>query len=362
MITLITPTRDRPQAFALCEKYMARQTHTGPKQWIVVDDGDVPAKTTMGQTYVRRPVSGSPNTLAPNLLEAIKHIDPSSEAIFFFEDDDWYAPGYIEGLLPRLSGHEIVGLGCHRYYNVSTRRWKIFNNTIYAGLCVTAIAPSMLGWLKQSCEGAIADNDPWVDLRLWCANPIYPQRKHNSYVLPNNGLSVGIKSMPGRTGLGSGHGVNDPADFFIHFDKHSQLLRVWVGEDAKEYLQYGLPGLPQKFLQRQPTAYTVSIVFHGSLPSLQQCIQTVYIHSQKCADTTEIVVTDNRGQIEALPYLFNMEVPIPGLPTFRSIHNTKRLSVEECHASAQKMGWGSKFLEVVSDVGVTSGALKDFFA
>lgn len=362
MITLITPTRDRPQAFALCEKYMARQTYNGPMQWIVVDDGDVPAKATMGQTYIRRAPSGLTNTLAPNLLEAIKHIDPSSEEIFFFEDDDWYAPGYIEGLLCHVKGREIVGLGCHRYYNVSTRRWKIFNNAIYAGLCVTAIAPSMLGWLKQSCEGAIADNDPWVDLRLWCANPIYPQRQHNSYVLPNNGLSVGLKSMPGRTGLGSGHGVNDPADFFIHFDKHCQLLRVWIGDDAKEHLQYGLPHLPRELLKREPTAYTCSVVFQKSLPDLQKCIQNIYIHSQKYATLTEIIVTDNRGCIEALPYLINMEIPIPGLPPFRGVHNTKALSVEECHANARKMAWSKKVLEVESDIGVTGGALKDFFA
>jgi hypothetical protein len=362
MITLITPTRDRPEAFALCEKYVARQTYKGPLQWIVVDDGDVPAKTTMGQTYLRRPVSGSPNTLAPNLLEAIKHIDPSTEAVFFIEDDDWYSPGYIDGLLPHLKGREIVGLGCHRYYNVSTRRWKIFSNSIYAGLCVTAIAPSMLGWLTQSCKGAIEDNDPWVDLRLWCANPKYPQRNHNSYVLPNYGLSVGIKRMPGRTGLGSGHGVNDPADFFIHFDEHGQLLQVWTGDDAEGYLQYGLPHLPRKLLKREPTAYTVSVVFQRSLPDLQKCIQTIYVHSQKTATLTEIIVTDNRGKVETLPYLINMEVPIPGLPSFRSIHNTKSLSVEECHANAQKMAWGKKHLELVSDVGVNDATIIKFFS
>jgi len=251
MITLITPTRDRPEAFALCEKYMARQTYTGPKQWIVVDDGDVPAKTTMGQVHVRRPVSSSPNTLAPNLLEAIKHIDPSSEAIFFFEDDDWYSPVYIEGLLPHLKGREIVGLGCHRYYNVSTRQWAIYKNTLHAGLCVTVIVPSMLDWLTQSCNGAIAGNDPWVDLRLWCAYSQYPYRKHNSCVLPNSGLSVGIKRMPGRNGLGNGHGIGDPNWFFIDIDKDAELLRDWIGDDAREYLQYGLPHLPREFSPRQ---------------------------------------------------------------------------------------------------------------
>jgi hypothetical protein len=252
MITLITPTRDRPEAFALCEKYMARQTYTGPKQWIVADDGDVPAKTTMGQMHVRRPVSSSPNTLAPNLLEAIKHIDPSSEAIFFVEDDDWYSPMYIESLLPHLNGREIVGLGCHRYYNVHTRQWRIFNNTAHAGLCVTAIVPSMLDWLIQCCNGCIADNDgPWVDIRLWCANPKYPYRKHDGYVLPNGGLCVGIKRMPGRNGLGGGHGVGDPDGFFSDCDWGMGLLRDWIGDDAREYLQYGLPHLPREFSTNQ---------------------------------------------------------------------------------------------------------------
>jgi hypothetical protein len=44
-LTLITCTADRPEAFQLCERWMARQTYRGSIQWIVAD-GDRRAKRT----------------------------------------------------------------------------------------------------------------------------------------------------------------------------------------------------------------------------------------------------------------------------------------------------------------------------
>ena len=46
MIQLLTPTGMRPEAFALCERWMAAQTYDGPCTWFVVDDGAVPLKLT----------------------------------------------------------------------------------------------------------------------------------------------------------------------------------------------------------------------------------------------------------------------------------------------------------------------------
>ena len=44
VVSLVTPTRDRPEAFNLCVHWMSRQTYRqlGPIQWVVVDDGDRP--------------------------------------------------------------------------------------------------------------------------------------------------------------------------------------------------------------------------------------------------------------------------------------------------------------------------------
>jgi len=45
IITAITPTGDRPLALALCQQWMDAQT-VRPDQWIVVDDGKIPYKST----------------------------------------------------------------------------------------------------------------------------------------------------------------------------------------------------------------------------------------------------------------------------------------------------------------------------
>src|SRR5687768_6841694 len=52
VITVITPTADRPAAWPLAERWMARQT-VQPDQWIVADDGIAPAPLTMGQQHIR---------------------------------------------------------------------------------------------------------------------------------------------------------------------------------------------------------------------------------------------------------------------------------------------------------------------
>ena len=39
MLTLLTATGARPEAWAICERLMARQTYAGPVRWIIVDAG-----------------------------------------------------------------------------------------------------------------------------------------------------------------------------------------------------------------------------------------------------------------------------------------------------------------------------------
>jgi hypothetical protein len=45
-------------------------------------------------------------------------------------------------------------------------------------------------------------------------------------------LSIGIKGMPGRGGLGRGHKL----DAYRNDDPDGKLLREWIGPDAEVYL------------------------------------------------------------------------------------------------------------------------------
>jgi len=240
-LTVLTPTRDRQEAFALCVKWMSRQTHTEPVQWLIIDDGDVEIDWKKdwqvgGNVIVerlRRSPSSDACTLQANILHAIPHI--KGYAVVFFEDDEHYSPKYLEMMAAMLDEAELVGEKDAHYYNVASRRWHLAGNTKHASLCRTGIRSVLLPKLEEACIASKADNDVFVDLRLWGLRG--NGAASTSILLKDwSGLSVGIKGMPGRGGLGKSHGL----DTFKNKDRNMKVLRQWIGEDAKHYEKYYL--------------------------------------------------------------------------------------------------------------------------
>lgn len=225
MIVAITPTGARPEAFALCERYMARQT-LQPDLWIVVDDCDPATACTMGQMVLRpEPRWESGNTQHRNLLAALDHVPPGS-SIIFFEDDDWYADTYIAKQVERLQRHPLVGEEPARYYHVGHRCSRSFDHTPHASLCATAIHSSMIPELQQCCFMRA-----WIDTTLW--------RKYGGRGdLYYDYSVVGIKGLPGRPGVSAAH-RNLPGPQW-RSDPSMEMLKRWVGDDWKHYAQYGV--------------------------------------------------------------------------------------------------------------------------
>jgi hypothetical protein len=225
-VTLLTPTGGRPKAFMLCEKYMARQTYKGNIHWVVVDDCEPRTKCTMGQQYLRGPVSWMPgmNTQHGNMLTALKGV--KGDLVFFIEDDDWYSPEYIETMVDLHEALKVPiwGEGDARYYNVATRSWKRMENMHHCSLCQTAIETSMVHVLKK----AIETNDKYFDITLWAMSR---QGNAAGKVVLDLNLSMGIKGMPGRHGIGVGH---EPDDKWKNDPFLTQLKR-WIGEDWRNY-------------------------------------------------------------------------------------------------------------------------------
>src|SRR5688500_12476801 len=92
-LTAITCTGGRPEAFAFCERWIARQTRQ-PDEWIVVDDGPVPTLTTMGQTVLRfEPGLPGHLSFSRNVTEGVRAA--TGDVIVFPEDDDWFGPGHL---------------------------------------------------------------------------------------------------------------------------------------------------------------------------------------------------------------------------------------------------------------------------
>lgn len=226
-LSLLTPTSDRPAAFALCERWMQRALRQMPRvpvQWIVADDGLQPACCTLGQEHLRLPpAENSGESFRRNLAAALQHV--RYDAVAFIEDDDWYAPAYLQRVWTWLvGGAQIVGEARARYYHVRERRYLHCRNSAHASLCQTAIRRELVPWLLahlKRTETTFVDIDLWRDAAVKCRQLLWP----------NSQLSVGIKGLPGKAGIGIGHRL----DASCRRDVDGRVLRQWVGADAEVY-------------------------------------------------------------------------------------------------------------------------------
>ena len=222
MLTLLTATGCRQGAWEICERLMMAQTYAGPVRWVIVDDG--PEMQTVrfhreGWTVeIIRPDhvwTPGQNTQALNLLAGLAVI-PSDASVVVIEDDDYYAPEWLATVDQWLHGHELVGEGMARYYNVASMKYQQLNNGVHASLCSTAMRGHALELFRKCCKPDVQ----YIDLTLWRT---FTGMK---CVHKNTRLTVGTKGLPGRMGIGMGH-----KDTFGQPDKRGDVLRQWVGDE-----------------------------------------------------------------------------------------------------------------------------------
>ena len=220
----MTCTGGRPEAFALCERWMARQTIPW-QQWIVVDDCLPATPTMLCQERIEPRPAWQPGqvTLGRNLKAALERV--TGDAVAVIEDDDWYGPMYLAELSKDLDEAPLVGEGLARYYNVRERGYIEHVNARHASLCSTMwrheqITPHVINVIENSRE-------PFYDLAIW--------RTTDDFVLTLTGRDIiGIKGMPGRGGIGSGHNRGSCRNP----DHDLTKLREWIGDDADFYESY----------------------------------------------------------------------------------------------------------------------------
>ena len=221
MLTLLTATGARPEAWAICERLMARQDYAGPVRWVIVDDGQEPQPVTFAREgwtlEVIRPEpfwQPGDNTQARNLLAGLEVIGPD-ERVHTLEDDDYYPPNWLSTVAGWLELGDMVGESHARYFNVATGRGHQHRNREHASLCATACKGPAL----QALRCAVAKKDKFIDMALW-------HSFRGSKWLRRANLTVGIKGLPGRGGIGGGH----RGDFGVPMN-----LRDWLGEAAAIY-------------------------------------------------------------------------------------------------------------------------------
>lgn len=224
-LSLITCTADRPWAMARAEFQMARQTCPFD-EWIVADDGTDAATLTLGQTHLRRERDGEGAlSLGRNMLAALEAV--TGDLIVVIEDDDWYHPEYLSTCVNHLQSRQATGDPMQRYYNVAQRRYVVMNNRGSA-LCQTAFHRSLLPKMRQAIEEALSVNHYGIDARFWA------KLSPSQYLLQAGQQTVGMKGLPGRSGLGMGHRPDSKRPW--QDDPRGITLRSWLGADADAYL------------------------------------------------------------------------------------------------------------------------------
>jgi len=228
VITAITPTGDRPLPFVLCQKWMSKQT-LQPDQWIVIDDGKMPMMPFLPMQYVRRkPQPNDPGrTLIENLRVAIPLI--RGNKIILIEDDEYYAPGYIEEMSSRLNHHEIVGIGKSKYYHLPSGCYAQIGNTHHASLAEMAFRISFLPEFINYLDGEL-----YLDMRIWRS---IDRKRGLIFFDDDKSLYVGMKGMPGRHGIGGGHDINHKIYQGRTCDESREVLKKWI-PDKDDYKIY----------------------------------------------------------------------------------------------------------------------------
>lgn len=240
MISVITPTGDRPEALNMLVGYVARQTFRGPVKWIIVDDGKepfcpdlsrLPANVTV--QYIRRDEPGvKGGSLNRNVIVALRHVQ--FDNVVFMEDDDWYAPHYLATMLDMLSVHDIAGEGLAKYYNVRERKMLGMSNRKHASLAQTGFRREHWQFIDSCCR----IGGPFIDMEIWKRPKTHGGHELRKSVFFSHGLCVGIKGMPGRGGLGTGHRVKGNK---WTSDTDLKLLRKMIHGDADRYAEFYVP-------------------------------------------------------------------------------------------------------------------------
>lgn len=231
-LTLITLTGLRPEAFNRLEDMVLAQSIWDAEpdiSWIVIDDCKPDTEMHCKQRYFRGPQTWKPdlNTQRGNLDRALGKIEIDSDYIFILEDDEFYAPDYLEVMCRALRTSHLVGIANARYYNVDFQGYTEMKNFRHSSLSQTAFRKSALPLLQK----AVNSGHFYFDVEFW--RMALAQDLLCTFIT-NTSLSIGIKGLPGRPGLTPSH--TDRKGFV--FDPQAAKLKAWLPEHWQMYEKY----------------------------------------------------------------------------------------------------------------------------
>ena len=210
-IGIIIPDRgDRPLFLANCLRMIKNQTM---QPTIVELVNDAPLSDACDITYRYR--------IGYDRLR-----NKSLDCILLMENDDFYAPNYIETMVCQWikdGKPEIIGTNYTIYYHIGLNKHFTMNHKRRASAMNTLLKPDLnFTWC--------VDHEPYTDLHLW--------KTLNGHTFePKELISIGIKHGIGKTG-----GVNHKCSFhrYINDDQSKELLKRHMDDESflfytKEY-------------------------------------------------------------------------------------------------------------------------------
>lgn len=202
---LIIPTRgDRPKFLQRCREQIARQT-LQPKGCIWMDYAPESEAKDITQRY-RRGVEQATRA--------------GYEFVVFWEDDDWYHPGYLQWLVTNWQAKgrpDFFGVGETYYYHLGLESHIHMPHPGRTSMfCTLARLPWRITWP--------ADSQPFLDMH------IHRQGKVITIPFPADQVyAIGIKHGIGKTG-GGGHNSR-----MSYKSGKKAWFSKWVGGDLPFY-------------------------------------------------------------------------------------------------------------------------------
>lgn len=197
---IIIPDRgDRPQFLDNCLRMMREQT-TPPTHIEIVADPSLSESKDITWRYRTG-------------YERLR--GKGFDCILFIENDDWYAPNYVEYMVKKWTEHgqpDLLGTAYTIYYHLKERGYFTMNHPERASAMNTLIKPDLdIIW----CQ----DNDPYTDLHLWLHTSLTKK-----IINPVNVMAIGMKHGEGLCGginhIDKLHRFTNKDTDFIFLHKH----------------------------------------------------------------------------------------------------------------------------------------------
>lgn len=206
-IGVLIPTRGNRRIFLRQAFYLLSRQTFKPDDLEVVDHQ--PASDEIDITYRYR-------------IGCQRLFERGCEVVIFWEDDDWYAPDYIQTMVTnwRLNGKPpIFGLGTTTYYHIGAFKYFTIPHRHRSSAMSTMVTNAVLkiNWGP--------DNNAYTDVVVWeqLKGKTFLSRKH---------LCLGIKHDFGLVGGGAHNGDNK---HYTTQDKDKSFLKAVVGPDLDFY-------------------------------------------------------------------------------------------------------------------------------